>query len=75
MNLAGGALIEKFWSQEIQESFNLSIHDWGIISTCTDLHLNGILQNQVLNPIQKFSLNIFDEGVKRMIRVLRLGVK
>ncbi len=69
--LVGGAILENFWSPEL-ESLGIDQNDWADISTCADVHMCSYFPNQT-TPIHKFSLNILPMEVKQMLYVLREG--
>jgi hypothetical protein len=70
--LNGGAMIENFWSPEIEDKLGMTASDWGDISTCADVHMCGYFPTQKTDD-HKFSLNILPSSVKSMLIPLRRG--
>jgi len=70
--LNGGAMIENFWSSEIEDKLGMTSSDWGDISTCADVHMCGYFPSQKTDD-HKFSLNILPSSVKSMLIPLRRG--
>ena len=70
--LMGGAMIENFWSSEIEDKLGITASDWGDISTCVDVHMSGYFPFK--NSIDhKFAWNILPLSVKQMLVPLRKG--
>jgi hypothetical protein len=60
-NLIGGALLEDFWSKDL-ETLEISENDWGEISSIIDLNLTKLqTENQYIN------YNLVTESMKRII--------
>lgn len=70
--LVGGAILENFWSDQIEVQLGLTKEDWGDISTCADVHMCSYFEGQT-SSLHKYSVNILPNGVKKMLSVLAIG--
>ncbi len=70
--LVGGAILENFWSDQLETQLGLTKEDWGDISACADVHMCSYFEGQT-TPIHKYSVNILPNQVKRLLSVLCIG--
>lgn len=70
--LIGGAIIEQFWDESIQQYLNLTKEDWCDISTCIDVHMCSYFSFQKSN-IHKYSISLMPDNVKFILNFLRYG--
>lgn len=70
--LVGGALIENFWSDELQSKLLLSKNDWSDISTLADVHMCGYFPDQC-SDAHKVCFQMLSDSVKKLLICVRYG--
>ncbi len=70
--IVGGALIENFWTPEIESVFGLTPMDWGDISMAADTHMCGYFPEQT-TPTHAFCFQMLSNEVKMLLMCLRWG--
>ena len=70
--IVGGAMLENFYSPELETQFGLTKEDWGAICACASVHMCSYFEGQT-TPLHKFSVNVLPHNVKRLLAVLRTG--
>jgi putative nucleotidyltransferase with HDIG domain len=68
--IVGAAMLDNFWSEEIEKNLCLSKKDWGDICTCTCVHMCGYFPEQT-SVHHMFNFQILPNGVKNLLVPLR----
>jgi len=70
--IVGSAMLDNFWSENIQICFGINKEDWGDICTCTCVHMCGYFRDQK-SIDHMFNFQILPKSVKKMLITLRYG--
>ena len=70
--IVGSAILDNFWSNNIETCFEINKQDWGDICTCTCVHMCGYFQDQK-SVDHMFNFQILPHSVKKMLLPLRYG--
>ena len=70
--IVGSAMLDNFWSDNIEIELSLTKKDWGDICTCTCLHMCGYFPKQT-SVNHMFNFQILPDSVKKLLVPLRYG--
>ncbi len=70
--IVGSAILDNFWSEEINTCFEINKQDWGDICTCSCVHMCGYFPDQK-SVNHMFNFQILPKSVKKMLIPLRYG--
>lgn len=70
--IVGSAILDNFWSEDINTCFEINKKDWGDICTCTCVHMCGYFPDQ-RSVNHMFNFQILPKSVKKFLLPLRYG--